>query len=81
MELGIAPLEMLAAQNKLLKACGLPTRVKKLPQKKVLGALKLDKKNVSGKTRFVLPESIGKVRWGVEVAPELIAAALRTVTA
>jgi len=81
MELGIAPLEMLAAQNKLLKACGLPTRVKKLPEKKVLGALKLDKKNVSGKTRFVLPESIGKVRWGVEVAPELIAAALRTVTA
>jgi 3-dehydroquinate synthetase len=72
---------MLAAQNKLLKACGLPTRVKKLPEKKVLAALKVDKKNVSGKTRFVLPESIGKVRWGVEVAPELIAAALRTVTA
>jgi 3-dehydroquinate synthase len=81
MELGIAPLELLAAQNKLLKACGLPTRVKKLPEKKVLDALKLDKKNVSGKTRFVLPESIGKVRWGVEVAPELIVAALRTVTA
>lgn len=80
MELGIAPLELLAAQNKLLKLCGLPTRVKKLPQKKVLAALKLDKKNVSGKTRFVLPEQIGKVRWGVEVPPDLIAAALRTVT-
>jgi 3-dehydroquinate synthase len=81
MELGIAPLEMLAAQNKLLKACGLPTRVKKLPEQKVLAALKLDKKNVSGKTRFVLPEAIGKVRWGVEVDPDLIARALRTVTA
>lgn len=80
MELGIAPLELLAAQNKLLKLCGLPTRVKKLPEKKVLSALKMDKKNVSGKTRFVLPEQIGKVRWGVEVPADLIAAALRTVT-
>lgn len=81
MELGIAPLEVLAAQNRLLKRCGLPTRVKKMPQKKVLAALKLDKKNVSGKTRFVLPEAVGKVRWGVEVPADLIAAALRTVTA
>jgi 3-dehydroquinate synthase len=81
MELGIAPLELLAAQNKLLKLCGLPTRVKKMPEKKVLAALKLDKKNVSGRTRFVLPEAIGKVRWGVEVPPNLITAALRTVTA
>ncbi|HZE98004.1 MAG TPA: 3-dehydroquinate synthase [Planctomycetota bacterium] len=80
MELGIAPLELLAAQNKLLKLCGLPTRVKKLPEKKVLSALKLDKKNVSGKTRFVLPETIGRVRWGVEVPSDLIAAALRTIT-
>ncbi|HVR86448.1 MAG TPA: 3-dehydroquinate synthase [Planctomycetota bacterium] len=81
MELGIAPLELLAAQNKLLKLCGLPTRVKKMPEKKVLAALKLDKKNVSGKTRFVLPEAIGKVRWGIEVPPDLITAALRTITA
>ncbi|MBI3854484.1 MAG: 3-dehydroquinate synthase [Planctomycetes bacterium] len=81
MELGIAPLEVLAAQNRLLKLCGLPTRVKKMPEKKVLAALKLDKKNVSGRTRFVLPEAVGKVRWGVEVSSDLIAAALRTVTA
>lgn len=81
MELGIAPLELLAAQNRLLKLCGLPTRVKKMPERKVLAALKLDKKNISGRTRFVLPEAIGKVRWGVEVPPNLIAAVLRTVTA
>jgi 3-dehydroquinate synthase len=81
MELGIAPLEMLAAQNRLLKLCGLPTRAKKMPEKKILAALKLDKKNVSGRTRFVLPEAVGRVRWGVEVPADLIAAALRTVTA
>ena len=81
MELGIAPLEVLAAQNRLLKLCGLPTRVKKMPEKQVLAALRLDKKNVSGKTRFVLPEAVGKVRWGIEVPQDMIAAALRTVTA
>ena len=81
MELGIAPLEVLAAQNRVLKLCGLPTRAKRLPQKKVLGAMKLDKKGRDGQLRFVLPEAVGKVRWPVEVPPDLITAALRTVTA
>jgi 3-dehydroquinate synthase len=81
MKLGIAPIEALAAQNRLLKLCGLPTRIRKLSEKKVLASLRLDKKNVAGKTRFVLPEAVGRVRWGVEVAPELVLAALRTVTA
>jgi 3-dehydroquinate synthase len=81
MELGIAPIEVLAAQNRLLKLCGLPTRIKKLPQKKVMASLRLDKKNVAGKTRFVLPEAVGKVRWGVEVPADLVLSALRTVTA
>ena len=81
MELGIAPLEMLAAQNRLLKLCGLPTRIRKMSQKKVLTAMKLDKKGVDGRLRFVLPEAVGKVRWPVEVPASLIAAALRTVTA
>jgi 3-dehydroquinate synthase len=81
MELGIAPLEVLAAQNKLLKLCGLPTRVRKMSQRKVLAAMKLDKKGIDGRLRFVLPEAVGKVRWPVEVPASLISAALRTVTA
>jgi 3-dehydroquinate synthase len=79
-ELGLAGIEVLAAQNRLLKLCGLPTRVKKLPKQKLLAALKLDKKNERGRARFVLPEAVGRVRFGVEVAPELIESALRTVT-
>ena len=81
MEMGLAPLEMLAEQNRLLKLCGLPTRMKKLPQKKILDAMKMDKKGVGGKSHFVLPEAIGRGRHGVEVPPELIIRALRTVTA
>lgn len=81
MELGIAPLEVLAAQNRLLRLCGLPTRVKRMARSKVLAAMKLDKKGVDGRLRFVLPEAIGKVRWPVEVPAPLISTALRTVTA
>ena len=80
MKMGLAPLEVLAAQNRLLKLCGLPTRVRRLPRQRVLSALKLDKKGVDGRTRFVLPEAVGRVRWGVEAPEELIDAALRTVT-
>ena len=42
--------------------------------------MKLDKKGVAGKLRFVLPEAVGRVRWPVEVPPKLIDSALRTVT-
>jgi 3-dehydroquinate synthase len=79
-ELGLAGIDVLAAQNHLLKLCGLPTRVRKLPRRKLMAALKLDKKNESGRARFVLPEAVGRVRFGVEVAPELIESALRTIT-
>ncbi|HYE98711.1 MAG TPA: 3-dehydroquinate synthase [Planctomycetota bacterium] len=79
MEMGLAPIEVLAAQNRLLRLCGLPTRVGRLPRARIAAALKLDKKNESGRPRFVLPEAVGKVRYGVEVSDDLVAAALRTV--
>ncbi len=79
-ELGMAPAEMLLMQTRLLKLCGLPTRAKKLPLRKVLDAMKLDKKGVDGRARFVLPEAIGRVRHGIEVPAPLILSALRAVT-
>jgi 3-dehydroquinate synthase len=80
MELGLAPLETLAAQNRILKLVGLPTRVRRIPRARVLRAMQLDKKGRDGRPRFVLPEAVGRVRWGVEVPPEIVRAALRTVT-
>lgn len=80
MEMGLTELETLAAQNRLLKLCDLPTRVKGLPRKKVLDAMRLDKKGVDGRPRFVLPEAVGRVRHSVEVPEPLIQTALRTVT-
>jgi 3-dehydroquinate synthase len=79
MELGLAPLEVLAEQNRVLKRCGLPTRVKKLPRAALLASLKLDKKSEGGRPRFVLPEAVGRVRYGVDVPPELVLKSLHTV--
>jgi 3-dehydroquinate synthase len=80
LELGLVPLEVLAEQNRILKVCGLPTRVGKLPRARLLGALRLDKKSEGGRPRFVLPEAVGRVRWGVDVPPDLVLRSLRTVT-
>jgi 3-dehydroquinate synthase len=78
-EMGLAPQDALTAQNKILKLCGLPTRVKGLPHDIVLKALELDKKGRNGANRFVLPEAIGRVRYPVEVPTEVIKSALATV--
>jgi 3-dehydroquinate synthase len=79
LELGLVDVGVLAAQNRLLKLCGLPTRARKLPRAKLLSALRLDKKSEGGRPRFVLPEAVGRVRHGVEVAPDLVLSALRAV--
>jgi 3-dehydroquinate synthase len=80
LELGMIDVAVLAAQNRLLKALDLPTRIRKLPRPRILSALKLDKKSEGGRPRFVLPEAVGRVKHGVEVPAELVHAALRTVT-
>jgi 3-dehydroquinate synthase len=40
------------------------------PSARLVAAMQADKKTRAGRLRFVLPERIGKVRCGVEVAPE-----------
>jgi 3-dehydroquinate synthase len=45
----------------LLEKLGLPTEIERLPSKKIIQALAIDKKVRVGKVQFVLPEKIGKV--------------------
>lgn len=79
MRMGLASVETLAAQNRLLAGCGLPTRATGLPRREILKALELDKKRRQGRPRFVLPERIGRVRIGVEVEPGLVDEALKAI--
>ncbi len=80
MHMKLAPLEVVAAQNRLLKACGLPTRLERIGRNSLLRAMQHDKKVLDGRARFVLPERIGRVRHGIEVPREVIMEALDTVT-
>ncbi len=61
-------------QTRLLKSVGLPTRLparltSSMTEDAILGCMRLDKKTVGGKLRFVLPDRIGQVEL-VEGVPE-----------
>lgn len=81
MRMKLAPLEVVAAQNRLLHACGLPTRFKRLRREDILQAMHHDKKVRDGCLRFALPEAFGGMRYGVEVPEEVVVEALDTVSA
>ncbi len=75
--LGLSSVEA-ARIEKLLVQAGLPVKIRldAARRKKLLGAMKLDKKVSAGEIKFVLAEKIGKVVWGQNVSPELIQAVL-----
>ncbi len=53
--------ELLLRLQKLLKRMGLPTRIKKMDERKIYRSLFLDKKKKGGKLRFILPRELGDV--------------------
>ena len=60
----------------IIETAGLPTEIPGLQVKRLLQAIKHDKKILEGKIRFVLPISIGKASITDEVSPALIEQAL-----
>jgi len=56
----------------LIEKAGLPTRMPDLELERVVGAIRHDKKIAAGKTKFVLPKSIGEVFISQDVAPSII---------
>ena len=51
-----------------------------IPPAKLIAAMQADKKTRAGRLRFVLPESIGRVRCGVEAEEEMLVRVLRETT-
>ncbi len=67
--IGIAGAEVLPAIHQALQISGLPQQIPpELEPQALFEALSRDKKRAGGVVRFVLPERIGKVRLGVELA-------------
>jgi 3-dehydroquinate synthase len=64
--------------RELFRRAGLPVRVTlSAPQrKKLLAAMRLDKKVSAGEVKFVLARSIGRVEWGQKVPMKLVEEAL-----
>lgn len=58
------PLELVAAQDELLDALGLPALSWAASPEEMLEAMKRDKKTRGGRVRFVLPRDVG--RWDVQ---------------
>jgi 3-dehydroquinate synthase len=48
-----------------------------VPAAKLIAAMQIDKKARAGRLRFVLPERIGGVQWGVEAESEMLVRVLR----
>ena len=64
---GTAP-ELVAAQDELLDALGLPPLAWSAPAEEMLAAMKRDKKTRDGQVRFVLPRDIGD--WELTPVPD-----------
>ncbi len=72
LDVGIAD-EVLGVLTRL----GLPTIADEVDPDAVLAAMRSDKKRSAGRTRFVLLESPGHPRWGVELDDAAVTAAVR----
>jgi 3-dehydroquinate synthase len=59
--LGMVHDDYLERLTGVLRRFGLPTRVTGANEKDILAAMRLDKKNIHGAHRFVLPRSVGEV--------------------
>lgn len=79
-KLGLGSKETMMRQTALLKVCGLPTRLSGLRVPAVIEAMQHDKKRAGGKPRFVLPEDVGRTRYGIDVEDSLILEALAHIT-
>ncbi|HXX93731.1 MAG TPA: hypothetical protein VEN81_08860, partial [Planctomycetota bacterium] len=73
--LGWADDEVIQGQNRLLKALGLPTRVKGLPIDRVVQPIL-----ARGIPQPDLPDSIGHAKGPAEVKPDLLKAAIARIT-
>lgn len=77
------PADDVARVTELFRRVGLPTTIKLTPYQRVrlFAAMKLDKKVSGGEIKFVLAKRVGKVVWGLRVAPTLIAQSLQAAAA
>ena len=80
-ELNLCDAGLIAAQDELLQAVGLPEPLPPLRLDDVLAALPRDKKSSGGRVRWVLPRELGRAEPGHEVPDDLVRAVLSELAA
>ncbi len=79
--MGVHDDELLARQGDIIRAFGLPLTAPGVDASAVLNAMRLDKKVVAGKSRFVLLEGMGKPVVRDDVPEDLVAEVVRGLVA
>jgi len=74
---GVTPPDVLEAQERQLRAYGLPSRspIAVTPQA-ILAAMSHDKKAQAGRVKWVLLDAVGRASWGHEVPEEVVQGAI-----
>ena len=63
----------------VVKNAGLPTKIRNIKKEDILKIILSDKKNLSGKINWSLPQRIGKVLINVEVPDDLVVKAIKSI--
>ncbi|MPZ13717.1 MAG: 3-dehydroquinate synthase [Chloroflexi bacterium] len=79
--LGLFPAEAVERQARLLERLGLPQRCPGVSPSALRSAVGLDKKRLGGRTTWVLPNGIGRVRTSADVPDALVDEAIALLTA
>jgi 3-dehydroquinate synthase len=74
---GLLPAAVEARQARLLAALGLPQRIPRISARKILSAMRLDKKRSAGTLRFVLTQGVGVASFGERLKGSEVLAALK----
>lgn len=70
--MGLCSVDVLERTQLLLSKLNLPTKLPALSLEALCEALSHDKKVDGGTVKFILPEAIGQVRWGMNVPEEVL---------
>lgn len=79
--LGLCDADLVAEQDRLLEACGLPGAWPDVQLEQVVEAIASDKKSAAGRVRWVLPRTLGHAEAGHEVPDGVIRGVLGELAA
>ena len=79
LRMGFINKDLVNRQEEILKSYNLPVKLSGIALEDILEAVKMDKKNVGGRVKWVLLESLGKATISQEVSEDIISESILEV--